>query len=123
MVKPATPPTEPEVERSSGSLDALKLNFDMTKQVMSTTAIIIPLLLLFLRSDQPRPHPPLLAKFALGLLLASLAFGMLLMGRLIANAEESRNHSLEKAAQWLAMLQQIGFFFGMTLIAGLLFAS
>lgn len=110
------PPVTPAVAPTA---DTLKLNFEMTKQVMATTAVVIPLLLLFLKSDA-QSHPPMLAKYAMAALLASLVFGMLSMGRLVSNAEEGRLASLEAGARIVSWLQHLCFLGGMGLIGWLL---
>ena len=128
MLNDSAPP-EPAAADSAPSgpqpnTDTLKLNFDMTKQVMSTTAIVIPLLLLFMKGDPAGvAHPPLLAKLAAIALFVSLIVGMISMGRLIANAEEGRTAALEPAARWIAMLQHFAFLVGMGLLAWLVLCA
>ena len=117
-----TAPPVPDPPAVVPTADTLKLNFEMTKQVMATTAVVIPLLLLFLKTDS-NSHPPVLAKYAMSALLASLVFGMLSMGRLVSNAEEGRLASLEMGARIVSWLQHLCILGGMGLIGWLLLTA
>jgi hypothetical protein len=83
-------------------IEALKFSFEMAKQVLTTAAVVLTLIMFYLRPtiEADQAVSPWL-KAALVTLMASLFFGILGMGRHAANAETGAYSSGER---WLALL-------------------
>jgi hypothetical protein len=115
-----------EMTNSTPSADALKLNFDMTKQVMSTTATVVTLLVIYLKasgSAQSSTAPAIVTRFTAVLLLISLLLGMLCMGRQIANMEDGKLSTQEGGMKWLGIGQHGSFILGMIGVLVLVFVA
>lgn len=115
-----------EVTEPKPSLESLKLNFDMTKQVMSTTATIVTLLVIYLKASGTTPSssaPGSVVRISAVLLLVSLIMGVACMGRHIGNVETGDFASQEKLTKWLGIGQQLTFVLGMAGVLVLVFVA
>jgi len=107
---------DPAVTARARAFEALKLNFDMAKQVLATSAVVLSLILVAAKGSGGAIEIGPTVQWACGCLFASIIFGTLLMGRHVRVAERDEFTVAEPTLDWLGRLQQLSFVAGMGLV-------
>lgn len=100
------------------TLESFKLNFDMAKQVMTTAAVVLTLVLLYLKTSLDNaiaPAPTL--RIAVLLLLLSLVLGVVVLGMHVYRSEQSNYATGTGAIKWVAIAQHSSFLIPLAMIS------
>ena len=98
------------------AFEALKLNFEMAKQVLATAAVVLSLILVAAKGSDGKVVIDAVVKAACGALFLSIIFGTLLLGRHVRLAERDAIRVDENTLNRLGQFQQLSFVIGMGLV-------